>query len=83
MPLEPLHNLVHVPPIQYVLEKLMHAYSNRLQGLPLNAKTQTILSEDQCHYWYDYLTSQTNLWCVFLLPSLMSHQVEGRDLSKA
>jgi hypothetical protein len=60
-PIDPLHNLTGVPPISYVLPKLMHAYSNCLQGLPARAKVRTILSEDQCRYWPDYLTPTTNL----------------------
>jgi hypothetical protein len=28
MPIDPLHNLTRVPPISYMLPKLMHAYSN-------------------------------------------------------
>ena len=83
MPIDSLHNLTWVPPIQYVLYKLIHSYSNRLQGLPLNAKTWTILSKDQCHYWPDYLTPITNLWCAFLHPSIFSHWVEGQDLLEA
>jgi hypothetical protein len=82
-PLDPLHNLIHVPSIQYILEKLIHTYSNRLQGLPLNAKTRTILSEDQCQYWPDYIIPQTNLRRTFLFPSLTSQWVEGRDLQEA
>jgi hypothetical protein len=76
-PLDPLHNLIRIPPIRYVLDKLMHSYSNRLQGLPLNAKVWTILSEDQSCYWPDYLTPTTNLRRAFISPSLTSHRVKG------
>ena len=82
-PVDPLHNLTHVLPVCYMLQKLIHSYSNRLQGLPLNAKTQTILSEDQCCYWPDYIIPDTNLQCAFLYPSLTSYWVEGQDLPKA
>jgi hypothetical protein len=76
-PIDPLHNLTGVPPISYVLPKLMHAYSNHLQGLPARAKVRTILSEDQCCYWPDYLTPQTNLQRAFCTPSIHPPRVEG------
>ena len=60
-PIEPLHNLLGVPPISYVLPKLIHAYSLRLQGLPPDAKVRTILLTDQCRYWPDYVNPPTNL----------------------
>jgi hypothetical protein len=50
MPIDPLHNLLGVLPISYVLPKLMHVYTLRLQGLPPNLKVHTILDTDQCHY---------------------------------
>src|SRR6266851_819648 len=59
---EPLHNMTGIPPISYVLPKLMHAYSLRLQGLPLEAKVKTVLETDQCCYWPDYITPPTNLY---------------------
>lgn len=43
---EPLHNLTRVPPISYMLPKLMHTYSLRLNGLPLGAKIRTVLTTD-------------------------------------
>jgi len=76
-PIDPLHNLTGVPPISYVLPKLMHSYSNRLQGLPARAKVWTILSEDQCYYWPNYLTPMTNLQHAFCEPSIHPLQVEG------
>jgi hypothetical protein len=78
MPIDPLHNLTGVPPISYVLPKLMHAYSNRLQGLPTRAKVRTILSEDQCCYWPDYLTPQMNVRRAFRTPSIHPLRVEGQ-----
>jgi hypothetical protein len=81
--IEPLHNLTRVPPIQYILDKLIDSYLHRLQGLPLNAKTQTILSDDQCQYWPDYIIPSTNLHCAFHHPTLLSHWVEGQDLHEA
>jgi hypothetical protein len=60
-PIKPLHNLLGIPPISYVLSKLMHAYSLRLQGLPPNAKVRTVLLTDQCHYWPEYINPPTNL----------------------
>jgi hypothetical protein len=38
-PVEPLHNLIGVLPISYVLNKLKHSYSLKLQGMAPNAKT--------------------------------------------
>ena len=61
MLMEPLHNMTGIPPISYVLPKLMHTYSLRLQGLPPGAKVKTVLETDQCHYWPDYITPHTNL----------------------
>ena len=60
-PTEPLHNLTGIPPISYLLEKLMRAYSLRLKGLPPNAKVRTVLISDQCQYWPQYLCPTTNL----------------------
>jgi hypothetical protein len=77
-PIDPLHNLTGVPPISYVLSKLMHAYSNCLQGLPTRARVQTILSEDQCRYWPDYINTMTNLRAAFRMPSIHPPQVEGQ-----
>jgi hypothetical protein len=77
-PIDPLHNLTRVPPISYVLPKLMHTYSNRLQGLPARAKVRTILSEDQCRYWPDYINPMTNLWAAFRAPSISPPRVEGQ-----
>ena len=61
MPLNPLHNLLGVPPISYVLPKLMHSYDLRLQDLPPDAKVHTVLDTDQCHYWPTYINPSTNL----------------------
>ena len=58
---EPLHNMTGIPPLSYVLPKLMHTYTLRLQGLPLGAKVKTVLEADQCHYWPDYITPLMNL----------------------
>jgi hypothetical protein len=77
-PVDPLHNLTGVPPISYVLPKLMHAYSNHLQELPTRAKVRTILSEDQCRYWLAYVTPMTNLRAAFRAPSIYPPRVEGQ-----
>ncbi len=50
-----------IPPLSYVLPKLIHAYTLRLQGLPPGAKVKTVLKTDQCHYWPEYITPPTNL----------------------
>jgi hypothetical protein len=64
MPTKPLHNLVGIPPISYLLEKLMCSYSLRLTGLPPTAKVQTVLVSDQCQYWPHYLCPTMNLFHV-------------------
>ena len=83
MPIDPLHNLTGVPPISYVLPKLMHSYSNRLQGLPAKARVRTILSDDQCRYWPDYLTPMTNLHAAFHTPSIHPHGLRARRVTTA
>jgi hypothetical protein len=60
-PIEPLHNLTHVPPIPYLLDKLMHSYAHRLWDLPSSAKVRTILTTNQCRYWPEYVNPITNL----------------------
>ncbi len=55
-PIEPLHNMMGIPPISYMLPKLIHAYTLRLQGLPPRAKVKTVLEMDQCRYWPEYIT---------------------------
>ena len=60
-PIDPLHNLLGVPPILYVLPKLMHSYALRLKGLSPNAKVHTVLDTDQCRYWPSYINLPTNL----------------------
>jgi hypothetical protein len=61
MPIEPLHNLTCVPPIPYLMNKLMHSYSHRLHNLPPTTKVHTILMSNQCHYWPEYINPPTNL----------------------
>jgi hypothetical protein len=60
-PIDPLHNLTHIPLIPYLMGKLMHSYTLRIQALPPNTKVHTILSHDQCRYWPDYVHPPTNL----------------------
>ena len=47
-PVEPLHNLTGIPPISYVLPKLIQSYSNRLTGMTLDAKVRKVLTNDWC-----------------------------------
>ena len=61
MPVDPLHNLTSVPPISYVMPKLMHAYANRLQAMNLVARVWTVLHQDQCQYWPEYVRPPINL----------------------
>jgi hypothetical protein len=76
-PVEPLHNLTGVPPISYVLNKLKHSYSLKLQGTVPNAKTQTILYRDQCRYWPDYVRPITNLSHSFIKPAESTYRPLG------
>jgi hypothetical protein len=76
-PVEPLHNLMGVPPISYVLNKLKHSYSLKLQGTALNAKTHTILYHDQCRYWPDYVRPTTNLSLSFIKPAESMYRLLG------
>jgi hypothetical protein len=78
-PVEPLHNLTGVPPISYVLDKLKHPYSLKLQGTALNAKTRTILYSDQCRYWPDYVCPSTNLTRSFIKPAESMYRPSSPD----
>jgi hypothetical protein len=60
-PIEPLHNLTCIPPIPYLMDKLMHAYAHRLQDLPSSAQVRMILTTNQCRYWPEYVNPITNL----------------------
>ena len=60
-PVKPLHNLTHVPPIPYVMNKLMHSYAHRLQDLPSSTKVHAILTTNPCQYWLEYVNPITNL----------------------
>ena len=59
--IEPLHNLTCIPPISYLMGKLMHSYAHRLRDLPSSAKVHTILMSNQCQYWPEYVNPITNL----------------------
>jgi hypothetical protein len=63
-PVEPLHNLMGIPPISYLLPKLIHAYTLRLQAMPPNALVYIVLKTDWCHIWPDYFTPPTTLSCI-------------------
>jgi hypothetical protein len=59
--IEPLHNLTHIPPISYVLDKLIQSYSQHLAGLPPQCKTCTVITMDHCQYWPAYVQPPTHL----------------------
>jgi hypothetical protein len=61
MPIEPLYNLTCIPPIPYLMDKLMHSYAHRLRELPHSFKVYTILFSNQCQYWPKYVNPITNL----------------------
>ena len=65
-------------PISYVLNKLKHSYSLKLQGTAPNAKTHTILYQDQCRYWPDYIRPITNLSCSFIKLAESTYQPLGK-----
>jgi hypothetical protein len=60
-PVEPLHNLTGVPPIPYLMTKLMESYTHRLQNMAPQAMVRRVLTEDQCCYWPGYVVPITNL----------------------
>jgi hypothetical protein len=60
-PIEPLHNLTAIPPISYLLPKLINAYTRRLGGMNPRAMVWSILDHDQCQYWPEYVVMNTNL----------------------
>jgi hypothetical protein len=80
-PVETLHNLTCILPLPYVLKKLTHAYALCLQNLPANSRVQTILSEDWCRYWPDYIQPATLLMCIFSHTHTHYPRVEGQDLT--
>ena len=61
-PLEPLHNLTGIPPIPYLLHKLLNAYTHRLWAMPPNALVHTVLKTNRCRVWPEYLNPHTNLY---------------------
>jgi hypothetical protein len=61
-PLEPLHNLTGIPPISYLLDKLLTAYTRRLRAMPPNALVCTVLETDRCRIWPEYTNPHTNLY---------------------
>jgi len=65
-PIEPLHNLTGIPPIRYLLDKLLNAYTHRLRAMPPNTLVCTVLETNWCCIWPDYFTPLTNLHLVSL-----------------
>ena len=61
MLIEPLHNLAAIPPISYVLPKLIHSYQQQLMGMSLDLKVQSVLDNDWCQYWPEYVNPPTTL----------------------
>jgi hypothetical protein len=58
---EPLHNLIGILPISYLMTKLMDSYTNRLWNMAPQAMVRWVLIEDRCCYWPDYVIPTTNL----------------------
>ena len=63
-PVEPLHNLTGIPPIPYLLDKLVNAYTYRLRAMPPNTLVCTVLITDRCRVWPNYFIPPTNLHSV-------------------
>jgi len=79
---EPLHNLTGILPISYVLDKLKHSYSLKLQGTAPNAKTHTILYNDPCCYWPKFIRPHTNLSLSFLKLAESTYRPLGLDTTR-
>jgi len=60
-PVEPLQNLTGVPPIRYLMTKLMDSYTHRLRAMAPQAMVRRVLTKDRCRYWPDYVVPTTNL----------------------
>ena len=60
-PVEPLNNLTGIPPIPYLFDKLLNAYTHRLRAMNPNALVRTVLETDRCRIWPEYITPHTNL----------------------
>jgi hypothetical protein len=60
-PIDPLDNMTAIPPVSYVLTKLLDSYTQRLRRLPPHTSVWAILTYDRCHYWPNYVTPHTNL----------------------
>jgi hypothetical protein len=60
-PVKVLNNLTGIPPVPYLFDKLLNAYTHRLQAMPPNALVRTVLETDRCRIWPEYYTPPTNL----------------------
>ena len=76
-PIDPLHNLIGIPPISYLLPKLMNTYSLRLQGSAPNALIRTVLLNDQCCYWPESFLPPTTLRMHFKNPAESTYWLLG------
>jgi len=59
--IDPLYNMTTIPPVSYVLMRLMDSYTQCLGRLPPHTSVWAILTYDRCRYWPDYVTPHTNL----------------------
>ncbi len=66
-PTNPLYNMMGIPHISFLLPKLMHAYTLRLQSMPLHTLIRTVLTDDRCHYWPSHVSPTTNLTCIIII----------------
>ena len=76
-PIDPLHNMTTIPPVSYMLMKLIDSYTQRLGHLPPHTSVWAILIYDRCRYWPDYVTPHTNLSHVFSTPGAITYRDLG------
>jgi hypothetical protein len=60
-PIDPLHNLLAIPPMEYTARKLVRSYSDRLARLPPTHLVHTILSHNPASAAYTPSTPSTAL----------------------
>jgi hypothetical protein len=76
-PIEPLNNLTGIPPIPYLLDKLLNAYTHRLRAMPPNTLVHTVLETDRCRIWPSYLNPHTNLHAISINVSTPTYWALG------
>jgi hypothetical protein len=54
-PIEPLHNLTTIPPLSYLLPKLIASYTLRLGSMNPENMTRTVVKKDRCQIWPKFI----------------------------